>query len=85
MRYTPLGIRDTLKSSAEVRGDFQREVACFRRVSVLFVNLGAGGRNLSFRSGGILALCQELFNSICAIIYENEGSVRQFIMDDKGE
>ena len=48
------------------------------------MNLGIGGENLSFQSGGILATCQELFNSICAIIYENEGSVRQFIMDDKG-
>ena len=51
---------------------------------MLFINLGVDGHNLNFRSGGILNTCQDLFKVICAIIYQNEGSVRQFIMDDKG-
>jgi len=60
------------------------QVACLRNVSILFINLGVGGDNLSFNSATILATCQELFNTICAIVFENEGSIRQFIMDDKG-
>jgi class 3 adenylate cyclase len=54
----------------------------FRQVSVLFVNLP--GIDYSANSSEILKILQGALTCMQACLFELEGSLRQFIMDDKG-
>jgi class 3 adenylate cyclase/tetratricopeptide (TPR) repeat protein len=54
----------------------------FRQVSVLFVNLP--GIDYSAESGSVLRTLQTALTCMQEALFELEGSLRQFIMDDKG-
>ena len=94
LSYIPGAVRDVLTklhidafrassmtSSNIVKYDKAR-LFQFRQVSVLFVNLP--GIDYSAESGTILKTLQAALVCMQEALFELEGSLRQFIMDDKG-
>ncbi len=77
VRYIPGAIRTHL---AKKNLSVQPQTAELRKVSVLFVNL----KSCSYNSSNSLVMLQKALMIMQASLYQFEGSLRQFIMDDKG-
>ncbi len=85
-RYIPGAVRPYLN---KVNLSSEPQTAELRKVSVLFVNLKSIGYATpctipSPRASNSLNLLQKAISLMQASLYQLEGSLRQFIMDDKG-
>ena len=81
------GGADVLKQQTQINTDLvslvdQQKLFEFRRASILFVNLP--GIDYGADSAAVLCTLQHALVSMQEILVDLEGSLRQFIMDDKG-
>ena len=78
---------DVMKQQTQINTDLvslvdQQKLFEFRRASILFVNLP--GIDYGADSAAVLCTLQHALVSMQEILVDLEGSLRQFIMDDKG-
>lgn len=81
--YVPGAILEQLSADAPDQETWGSEL---RRVSVLFVNLGLKEHDLlaSAKYDDAMRRCHDVLVAVQRSVYQYEGSINKFLMDDKG-